>query len=135
MQAVADAGGEGAVDALFLAPPASSEQVFHVEKFADLEAVIPVDPPEPSGEVIDEGDLGQLVLREWLGARAAEGWGGDSYVTWDAGEGERCFAVNIMADTDADLDEIISALDDWADEGFGRFVEQQNEGVSASACF
>lgn len=135
VQSVADAGGEDAVDALFLNPPTSSEQVFHPEKFAELEAVVPTEAPEPSGDIIDEGDLGELVLREWLGVRAAEGWGGDSYATWDAGEGESCFAVHIMADTDDDLDEIISALDSWAAGGGGRFVEQQNEGVLASACF
>ncbi|MEZ5340325.1 MAG: hypothetical protein R2706_02435 [Acidimicrobiales bacterium] len=134
VSAVAADGGEGAVDALFAAPPTSSEQALHAEKFADAEPPIPVDAPVPSGDVLDEGSLGEIIVREWLGSKAASGWGGDAYVTWDNGEGERCTDVRFVMDSSDDLRELIDALERWQGEADGRSLFTDGDEVSASAC-
>jgi hypothetical protein len=111
-------GGWDAVKAAWSAPPASTEQVLHPEKFFAREAPRPVRIAwaPPHGRVLDEGVLGELFTRTFLAAasgedapepppaagpagsaaaeapptmdevdRAAAGWGGDAYRSWDVG--------------------------------------------------
>jgi len=79
-----------AVDALWAAPPRSSEQILHPEKYDARDAPVAVEPPKPSalgdGWRLEGSDvLGELGLRTWLAAvvpmeiaeRGATGWGGD----------------------------------------------------------
>jgi hypothetical protein len=79
-----------AVDALWAAPPRSSEQILHPEKYDAHDAPVAVEPPK--GDALGEGwrveasdVMGELGVRTWLAAavpaeiaaRAAAGWGGD----------------------------------------------------------
>jgi hypothetical protein len=79
-----------AVDALWTAPPASSEQILHPEKYDAREApaIVEASPPRALAGAWREAGadvLGELGVRAWLGravapevaARAAAGWGGD----------------------------------------------------------
>ncbi len=79
-----------AVDALWAAPPRSSEQVLHPEKYDAHDAPVTVEPPKANalgdGWHVEASDvLGELGVRTWLAAavpaeiaeRAAAGWGGD----------------------------------------------------------
>ena len=79
-----------AVDALWIDPPASSEEVLHPEKYDTCEPPIAVDESAlPAltgfGRPTASDVLGELVMRTWLesalppeiAARAAAGWGGD----------------------------------------------------------
>jgi len=83
-------GGFAAVDAAWQAPPTSTEQLLHPEKFLahELPLVVPLPPPPASApelserfhDVMGEQTL-RLLLEEWLPARtaaaAAADWGGD----------------------------------------------------------
>ena len=88
------AGGWPAVDALYAAPPASTEQILHPEKYkaheAPLKVAFPADLAKRLGKgwSVDEQDtLGEFQLGEWLrsagkvpsaaAAAATAGWGGD----------------------------------------------------------
>jgi hypothetical protein len=83
-------GGFAAVDSAWRAPPSSTEQLLHPEKFLAREAplVVALPPPPPHApelserfhDVMGEQTL-RLLLEEWLPARtaaaAAADWGGD----------------------------------------------------------
>jgi hypothetical protein len=83
-------GGFAAVDEAWRAPPVSTEQLLHTEKFLAHEPplVVPLPPPPPKNpelherfhDVMGEQSV-RVLLEEWLPAKtaadAAAGWGGD----------------------------------------------------------
>ena len=84
-------GGESAVDAAFLDPPLSSEQVIHPEKYMSGESPVKIVVPDISRTLgtgwkrINKNALGEFDLDVWFdqygvtaGARAAEGWAGNT---------------------------------------------------------
>ena len=124
-------GGPERLDAAFVDPPTTTEAVLHPERFLAGEQPKPVPDPEPGGEPVDGGVLGELVLRLVLqssidrpgAARAADGWGGDRYVAWF--EGERlCVRAAVVMDTPADRNELVAALRRWADRHPGATVDE-----------
>ena len=107
-------GGWPAVRAAWDAPPRSSEQVLHPEKYAAGEAPREVDPgPAPAGgRPIADGVLGEAFIRTLLGGSAetaAAGWGGDRYRTWDV-NGRTLLAWRSVWDTEGDAREFREAL-------------------------
>jgi hypothetical protein len=83
-------GGWAAVREAWGAPPRSTEQVLHPEKFASREEPRPVAVPAgpEGGRLLQEGVLGEALTRTFLGEgseAAAAGWGGDLYRVWDVG--------------------------------------------------
>ena len=81
------------VDALWLDPPQTTEQVLHPEKYEARELGVRIDPAplgalEPGFRLGGGAVLGELGVRTWLAtavapevaARAAAGWGGDRAV-------------------------------------------------------
>ncbi|MCP4223175.1 MAG: hypothetical protein GY773_07540, partial [Actinomycetia bacterium] len=82
------------------------------------------------GEVIDEGRLGELVIRFWLGQVAAAGWGGDHYVAWTDGD-QTCVRADLAGDTDTDLGDLRAAAESWvgASPATRSQSEQTSEGV------
>lgn len=99
-------GGRELLDKAFTAPPESSEQILHPEKYAagndpPLDIVLPAaDTYAPKGwELLDSTTLGEfhirLLLRILLGSefekrayKAAEGWGGDRFAAFRTDGGE-----------------------------------------------
>ncbi len=118
-----DGGGQEALDAAFGAPPRTSEQVIDPATYEAGEGAIAVPPPDISGQVVDRGMAGQLliqlVLADGLGAdrarRAAAGWGGDAVVAWRDG-GRPCATLTAVGDDPGETAELRSAFGDWAGE-------------------
>ena len=107
-------GGWPAVRSAWDAPPRSSEQVLHPEKYVTGEPPRLVDPgPAPAGgRQIADGVLGEAFIRTLLGGdaeAAAAGWGGDHYRAWDVG-GRTLLAWRSVWDTEGDAREFREAL-------------------------
>lgn len=105
-----DAEGDSVIEELYANPPESTEQILHPA--ADFQSIIDVDLPPADGEVASSGTLGELYLSLWLDEVAAAGWGGDSFVTWTAGE-TTCMRVDVAADTAEDLSQIEASAQLW----------------------
>lgn len=126
-------GGWDAVDALWDAPPVSSEQVMHPELYPDelpVEVALP-DLAAAMGEgwtLSGETTMGELTTGIWLAdgaewdptafslegqtmpnAAAAAGWGGDRLVTLDGPDGHWALAWQTDWDTPDDASEYIAA--------------------------
>lgn len=96
-------------------PPESTEQVLHPEKFFLREPPRSVSPRRgpPTGRLISEGVLGELLLRTVLEERGeapgAAGWGGDAWRLWDL-MGGTALAWTSAWDTVQDAQEFEDAL-------------------------
>lgn len=79
--------GWPAVAGAWRAPPRSTEQVLHPEKYRAGEEPLRLAPlPAPPGaSLLAEGVLGELLAGTLVdgAAEAAQGWGGDRYELWD----------------------------------------------------
>lgn len=115
VNSLARQGGESAIDDKLAVPPESSEQVLHPGASEAANTPVPVEVPSAVGLLIDDGTIGELLIRSWLGPRAAQGWGGDRYVTWEAGS-QTCFAAHLAADSNTDLEEMNQAALRWSSE-------------------
>ncbi|HEV7863241.1 MAG TPA: hypothetical protein VGR20_11090 [Acidimicrobiia bacterium] len=123
-------GGAAKVNAAFQAPPTTTEQIVHPEKFVAGEGPKAMGNPAADGAVVRSGSLGQLMLTMMLapvldsGAAesAADGWGADRYVTWQNG-GQTCVRLTIDMDTPDKVTEMGQALADWAADTPGATVQ------------
>ncbi len=111
------------VNQAYLAPPISSEQIIHPEKYLAREQPIPVILPDlapalPQGwQQLDQNTLGEIGLLVWLidqisaeGAmQAAAGWGGDRYSLWLGPSGEQVLAHLSTWDSQAEAAEFAAA--------------------------
>lgn len=121
----------------FTAPPTSSEQILHPEKYwdpAQLDPPRPVSLPDRSPDLgadwvcVDEDTLGELgcallavdrlpsPIELQFGATglrhpASAGWGGDRFRTYQHPEGGRVLHARIEWDTEADAREFAAALE------------------------
>lgn len=135
-------GGAPVLDASFSNPPTTSEQVIDPERFLAGEEALPVTVPPADGEVVEQGTLGQLVLEMMLttavgsaSARvAADGWGGDQYVTWLTTDGRTCIRDDLVMDTGIDLIELADALEQWASVMRGVQIDRFTDRVRLTAC-
>jgi hypothetical protein len=138
VQIILDEQGPAGLEAAFGDPPTTSEQVIHPERYLAREPMVAVPAPPADGAVVDEGVLGELGVVLWLeDAGAADGWGGDSYVTWRDGAAS-CTRVDLVMDTAEDLTELAAAVDGWA-LGDGRRGAERIEvagqpGLRVTAC-
>ncbi len=130
---IAADGGEAAVNEAFENPPQSSEQVLHPRQYLSGEADALPPFPIADGDIIDQGVLGELSFRYWLGERVGEGWGGDHYVTWLDGS-KACTRVEVQADDAKDLEEFSKAAATWASEGPDRSAEDLDGLVRMTGC-
>ncbi|MSP24444.1 MAG: hypothetical protein EXR75_04635 [Myxococcales bacterium] len=95
VQTLRERGGWAAVDSAWQAPPQSTEQVLHIDKYDAREPALEV--AEPTSSALGEGwarldgdSAGEqglrIALEQWLIVRdasiAAAGWGGDRYVVF-----------------------------------------------------
>ncbi|HEV7887129.1 MAG TPA: DUF6782 family putative metallopeptidase [Acidimicrobiales bacterium] len=129
VQTVVGRAGQARLDAAFAAPPTTSEQLLHPDKFLAGEGALEVpDPPtDNNAKVIDRGVFGEFGFIQQLEDvitdqnalfRAAAGWGGDRYVAWDEGP-KTCVRVDVVMDTPQDADDLRRALQKWVDRHQG----------------
>ena len=119
--ALLEAGGQGRLDAAFRSPPVSSAEVLHPERFLDGPGRASVPRVVAEGRVVDDGVLGEVILRLVLAgsvprdraARAAAGWAGDRYVAWSAGS-RTCLRATVVMDNAAEAAELAAGLRAWA---------------------
>jgi hypothetical protein len=139
--ALVQAGGERRVDAALKVPPTTSEDILDPKGWLAGRTPIDVPLPKAEGKVLDQGVYGQSTLEVTLepvvgtsqATRAADGWGGDRFVAWDAGSGRTCVRATFAMDTARDLDQLTTALRSWAAEG-GATVNRQAATVGFTAC-
>jgi hypothetical protein len=121
VSALLAAGGPGRLDAAFRSPPVSSAEVLHPERFLDGPGRAGVPPVVADGRVVDDGVLGELILRLVLAGavprdqaqKAAAGWAGDRYVAWSAGR-RTCLRATVVMDNAAEAAELAAGLRPWA---------------------
>ena len=135
--ALFDEGGWVAIDNSYDAPPATTEQILHPEKYlageARQEVVLPDLTPElgEGWRIEASNTLGELLLSNYLGvqlsraeaARASAGWGGDRWAFYsDAAAGELLLLV-VEWDAPGELHEFFAAYLDWLDARSGGALE------------
>ncbi|HUQ44627.1 MAG TPA: hypothetical protein VM451_09510 [Candidatus Limnocylindria bacterium] len=114
-----------AIDAVYAAPPDSTEQILHPEKYLAREQPIQVSLPANLASVAGAGwseagrdTLGELILRIWLtagGVPAAQakiataGWGGDRVALLRGPGGATGLGIQTTWDTATDADEFAAA--------------------------
>ena len=121
VSALLAAGGPARLDAAFRSPPVSSAEVLHPERFLDGPGRARVPRVVADGRVVDDGVLGEVILRLVLAgplprdraADAAAGWAGDRYVAWSAG-GRTCLRATVVMDNAAEAAELAAGLRQWA---------------------
>ena len=138
-------GGWAAVDAAYLNPPLSSEQILHPERYPKDSPVGLLLPDVP--EVLNSGwrltgvdVLGEwgtlMVLREYLpldqASLAAEGWGGDLLLPFFQEEGTWSVALITHWDTMRDAHEFAAAFQDY---GLARFGDPEIYSTSSTKWF
>jgi hypothetical protein len=125
-------GGWAAVDAAYAAPPQTSEQILHPEKYASSEPAIPVElgdaPPTPGADWTQAWDvtLGEFYIREQVDSelapsranRAAAGWGGDRFLVFTNGDQVASW-LKIVWDTPEDAPEFHDLYAAYAESRFG----------------
>jgi hypothetical protein len=125
-------GGAARINAAFQAPPVTTEQVIHPDKFVAGEGPKALADPAADGAVIRSGSMGQLMISLMLAQvldpgdaeSAADGWGADRYVAWQNG-GQTCVRLAITMDTPEKAAELGTALADWATDTPGATVTGQ----------
>ncbi len=118
--ALYDQGGLDALDNAFAAPPRSTEQVLHVDKYLSQEQPVTVKAPalpaalKDTWRVADSNVFGEFYWRLALqtrlgpmaGAYAGTGWGGDRYTLFQKGDkATYMLAAAAVWDTEADAQE------------------------------
>lgn len=138
-------GGWKRVDQAFRAPPVSSEQVLHPEKYLAGELPEPVTLPDLSGllgEAVHENTLGEFGVSVLLGqtvgssaaARAAAGWAGDRLRSYRRPDGELVLVWVTLWDSIEDARELQRALTDHLNVRYARrgAVWTSGHGVAAT---
>lgn len=132
--AVHERGGNVALTNAYASPPTSTEQVLHPELYFAEHPPVEVDAPDPDGEPVDEGVLGELglylLLARGTPSRAAlttaSGWAGDAYVTWED-VGVACTEARIKMDTARARDRLVTSLRESATQRQEVFVRGADE--------
>lgn len=112
-------GGWEALDELYKDPPLSTEQILHPEKTSgdqldrpqaiDLGDLKPGDGwTELGRNVAGEFQIG-VLLRKQDGRKAAAGWDGDQYATWESPTGDLGLVWLTTWDTDDDAGEFLDS--------------------------
>lgn len=141
IRALVERGGTAAVDAAFRSRPTTSEDILHPDRFLAGTRPVSVSRPPADGPLLGLGILGEVVLRLVLGesldagaaGRAADGWGGDSYVAWSDNE-RTCVRVNLRMDTPADTEEVRAALRQWAGKHVGTDIRLDRDVTVVTRC-
>ncbi len=124
-----DAGGWPAVDNAFGAPPSTTEQILHPEKYlageGGREVVLPnvVTDLGEGWQLQASNSLGEFLLGNHLdtqltraeAAAAASGWGGDRWALYSDGAAGELLLLVVEWDAPGELDEFFLTYLDWLD--------------------
>lgn len=118
------AGGWGAVDSLFVTPPASTEQILHPGRWRDGDVPAPMTWPDGLADRFDgwrlmrDDVMGELQWRLVFdaydtpdGNTAAEGWDGDCYAVFMDDDGRTFTLMATYWDSEVDAAEFVAAYD------------------------
>lgn len=120
VQRLVGEGGLAAVNAAMIDPPVSTEQVYHPSRFVDeeppVDVVLDLAPP-PGYSVYEVSTWGELGFVQLFGessgrgdvAQVADGWGGDAYRIFNAGD-EVVMVLLLAGDTATDAAEVAEAF-------------------------
>lgn len=118
------AGGWDALNEALDKPPASTEQVLHVEKYLGGEPPIEIVMPKllfifgEGWELVRSDNLGEFFIRAWLeadfspqqAAIGSGGWGGDAYSLFKGPDGQSALVLAVTWDSDRDAEEFSQTL-------------------------
>jgi hypothetical protein len=119
-------GGNAAVFSALRRFPASTEQVFHLDKFLERERPVPIVLPVDAGglRLAADNTFGELDVRTLLAVfgvprlgHAASGWGGGRSAVYRA-PGREAVAIALDWDTELDAQEWADAVALYVDEAF-----------------
>ena len=127
------AGGWGAINQALENPPASTEQVLHLDKYAAGEMPIEIEMPDVGWVLGDEwshvrtGVLGELFIMAWLETDfspqatsiAAAGWGGDAYSLFEGPDGQGVLVLATVWDSEQDAEEFFVTMQQHAEARSG----------------
>ncbi|MHB9111571.1 MAG: hypothetical protein ACYC4D_02935 [Thermoleophilia bacterium] len=133
--AIKEKGGWQAVDAAYLKPPESTEQVMHPDKYFAGEAPVPVQIPDLASiagggwtvtfdEVLGEFDALEMLQQDLppsRARRAAAGWGGGAISFAEDPGGETLMALVFIWDSETDAAEFAEAMGSSLE---GRYQEE-----------
>lgn len=142
-QALLRSGGTVLLDRAFAAPPETTEQALHPEKYLSGERPARVALPADDGALrsrgyapVVEGSVGELRIRIWAGlwtsrdagAEAAAGWNGDRYALYagPGGKGPDALLWATAWDTEVDAEEF--------DEATGAVEARRGAVVQSGRC-
>ena len=124
--ALAEHGGNAAVDGAFARPPVSTAQVIDPREYLAGSEPLGVRAPPGEGRRVDSGTLGQFGLaalvtggRRVLNVSATSNWLGDSYGTFRTAGGLCTYGNVILADAAA-RDQLLRDLAGWVATRRGR---------------
>lgn len=124
--ALADHGGNAAVDGAFARPPLSTAQVIDPREFLAGAEPVGVRPPPGEGKRVDAGTLGQFGVaalvtggRRVVNVSSTSKWLGDSYGTFRTTSGLCTYANVVLADTQA-REQLLRDLARWLATRGGR---------------
>jgi hypothetical protein len=141
-QALADHGGNAAVDGAFARPPVSTAQVIDPRDFLAGVEPVGVRPPPGEGRRVDAGTLGQFGLaalvtggRRVLNVSSTSKWLGDSYGTYRTASGLCAYVNVVLADTEA-REQLVRDLAGWLATRRGRaeVVRSAERGLRLRSC-
>jgi hypothetical protein len=140
VEVLRDSGGQSALDAAFTKPPSDEAQIFDPIKFVHHSAAQKVaKPAAPAGaKVFDSGTFDAdgwfIMLSERIDAhealRAADGWGGDEYISYRTAANRTCERTSFVGDTAADTTTMQNALSEWVRALPVKTASVQREGSS-----
>lgn len=138
VQALIAQGGYAAVDAAYLNPPVSTEQIINPQKYLDGE--LPIAVTLDSAQVVlgagwslaAERTGGEFFLRSWLKpglgslntATAADGWGGDRYRVYQQEDGATAWRWRIVFDSPKDVQQMSDLLPRGLNRLYGQPVSE-----------
>lgn len=123
-----DRGGNDTLARALTDPPRMSASVMHPDRYFAGDVRVEVAKPASEGKggkEFDDGVFGELMTRATLeaalattdSAKAADGWAGDWYVTWEGENKSSCIRIDYKMLTALDLADLKNAFTKW---GSGR---------------
>lgn len=132
--------GPERLDQAFSSPPTTSAQILEPARYLAGDFPQEVGSPHTEGAVIDQGEIGPVLLRLILESkldppvaeRAAGGWDGDRYATWRSPDGRTCIRVQFAVNAPEDARRLEAALAEWVSRVTDREVD--SAGLLLKAC-